>query len=119
MQINITHQNFELTESIKDYAKQKLGAVEKYIKSAEEATLNVEIGKISLHHKHGNHYEVKVHLRMGSRNIHIENVNEDVYHSIDEAKDKISNEIANGGDRERSMLKKIARRFKNIIKGDN
>lgn len=119
MKINITHQNFELTEAIKNYAENKFITLEKHIKNSEQSAINIEMGKISLHHKHGNHYEVKAHLRMGSRNIHIENVNEDLYKSIDEAKIKLSDELAHGGDRERSMVKRMARRFKDMIKMGN
>lgn len=115
MQINITHQNFDLTEAIKNYTEEKFSNVEKYIND-NNSILNIEIGKTSLHHKHGNVYEVKAHLVFGSRKLHIENVNEDVYASIDEAKDKLVDEIAESGDRERSVVRKIARKFKNIIK---
>ena len=50
--------------------------------------MNVEVGKISAHHKHGNHFEVKVSLKYGTRSVHISSINEDLYKSIDEAKDK-------------------------------
>ncbi len=119
MQINITHQNFDLTEAIKNYAIQKLSLVDRHIKNSEEAVMNVEIGRVSLHHKNGNRYEVKIHLRIGSRNLHIESVHEDAYASIDEARDKLSNEISSSGDRERSIVKKLARRFKNFVKMGN
>lgn len=121
MQINITHHNFELTEAITNYINEKLGQVEKHISLKEDQvlTMNVEVGKISAHHKHGNHYEVKVNLKYGTRSVHITSTNEDLYKSIDEAKDKINDEVAHGGDKERSMMKRFARRFKNIIKMGN
>lgn len=119
MQINITHQNFELTDAIKSYAEQKLGAVSKYIKNSEDTTLSIEIGRVSLHHKHENTYEVKSHLRLGSRNIHIEAVNGDVYAAIDEAKDKLADEVKHDGDKKRSIFKRVARKFKSIIQRGN
>lgn len=121
MQINITHHNFELTEAIINYINEKLGQVEKHIslKEGQVLSLNVEVGKISAHHKHGNHFQVKANLKYGTRNVRITSVNEDLYKSIDEAKDMLNNEVANGGDKERSMMKRFARRFKNIIKMGN
>lgn len=115
MQINITNQNFELTEAIKNYAEDKFSTVTKYIND-NNATLNIDIGKTSLHHKHGNMYEVKANLKYGSRKLYIENVHQDVYASIDEAKDKLADEIAASGDKDRSLLRKFARKFKKLIK---
>jgi putative sigma-54 modulation protein len=118
MQINITHHNFELTEAITNYINEKLGQVEKHIslKEDEVMTLNVEVGKISAHHKHGNHFELKANLKYGTRSVHINSINEDLYKSIDESKDKLLDEVAHGGDKSRSLMKRFARRFKNIIK---
>ncbi len=120
MQINITHHNFELTESIKNYINEKLGQIENHIslKDDQIMSLNVEVGKISSHHKHGNHYEVKSKLRYGSRNIHVNTVNEDLYKSIDEMKDKLMLEVASSEDKNRSMMKRFARRFKSFIKSE-
>lgn len=121
MQINITHHNFELTEAITNYINEKLGQVKNHIslKEDEVMTLNVEVGKISAHHKHGNHFQVKASLKYGTRNVRVTSVNEDLYKSIDEAKDMINNEVANGGDKSRSIMKRFARKFKNIIKMGN
>jgi ribosomal subunit interface protein len=120
MQINITHNNFELTESINNYILEKLGQVENHIslKDDQVMTLNVEVGKISSHHKHGNHYEVKCKLKYGTRSVHITSINEDLYKSIDEAKDKLNDEVAHGSDKDRSVMKRFARRFKDFIKMD-
>jgi ribosomal subunit interface protein len=119
MQININHNNFELTDAINAYAQEKLGSIAKNIEKSEEATLSIDLGKISPHHKHGNHYEVKCNLKYGTRSIHISSIKEDLYFAIDEAKDKLLDELAHKGDRERSMMKRFARSFKNIIKLGN
>jgi putative sigma-54 modulation protein len=121
MQINITHHNFELTEAIVNYIKEKLGQVENHIslKENETMSLNVEAHKISAHHKHGNHFEIKANLKYGTRSIHINSVNEDLYKSIDEAKDKLLDEVAHGGDKSRSIMKRMARKFKSFIKSGN
>jgi ribosomal subunit interface protein len=116
MQINITHQDFELTDAIKTYADNKFSNVSKYINQKDGAILNINIGKISLHHKHGNHYEVKSHLHFGDRHVHIEAVSPDVYASIDENKDKLIHEINEGSDRKMSIAKKFARKFKQMIR---
>ncbi|MDQ5957324.1 MAG: putative sigma-54 modulation protein [Patescibacteria group bacterium] len=115
MKINITHRDFDLTEAISGYAEEKFQSLQKYLNDSQ-AFINVEIRKTSLHHKQGNMYEVKADLNYGSRALHITNVNEDVYASIDEAKDKLADEMAHNGDRERSLVRSFARRFKKLIK---
>lgn len=116
MKVNINHGNLELTEAIKSYASSKLEIISKYVKDKEDSLLRIDFAKVSLHHKHGDFYEVKAHLKDADRNIHVEAVSEDVYKSIDEVKDKMVNEIATGGDKKRSLFKKMARRFKDLIR---
>ena len=43
----------------------------------------------------------------------------EVTETPDEAKDKLNDEVAHGGDKSRSLVKRFARRFKNIIKMGN
>ena len=121
MQISITHHNFELTEAIKNYINEKLGQTEKHLKANQNAVinLNVDLGKLSAHHKHGNYYELKCYFRYDDINIHLESINSDVYACIDEMKDKLQYKIANFGDRDRNIMKKIARKFKEFIKRSN
>jgi ribosomal subunit interface protein len=120
MNINIIpSSNFELSNAISDYANLKLSQVSKHLGNNINSNLNVEIGKTNAHHKHGNHYLVKCHLRYGSRDIHIEGLKDDIYASIDDAKDKLLNELTEKKDKSRSLSLRLARKFKNIIKFKN
>jgi ribosomal subunit interface protein len=119
MQINIKHHDFELTPAIEDYARSKLSTLSKYFKNGEvEIMLDAIIGKTSNHHKHGNHYEVKLSIKRGGENIHVSSIKSDVYASIDEAKDKLEDELAHNVDKKRSLMMRIGRRFKNLIKSN-
>lgn len=115
MQINIKNHNFELTPAIRDYAMSKLDTLSKYFKNGD-ATLNAIIGKTNNHHKQGNQYEVKLDIKRGGENLHVHSVKEDVYASIDEARDKLDDELAHNMDKKRSLMMRIGRRFKNLIK---
>ena len=116
MQINIIHNNFEITEAIKEYTYNKFSQIEKHLDKKEGVKLSVEFDKISNHHKHGNHYEVKATLALGSRKIFVESVKEDLYAAIEVSKDKLLDEMSHNGDKKRDIMKKISRRFKNFIK---
>jgi putative sigma-54 modulation protein len=115
MQINIKHHDFELTPAIENYATSKLSSLSKYFKNGD-AMLNVIIGKTNNHHKQGNNYEVKLDIKRAGENIHVNAVNEDVYASIDDARDKLDDELAHNMDKKRSLMMRIGRRFKNIIR---
>jgi putative sigma-54 modulation protein len=116
MNIHIHHHDLEMTEALRQYAIEKIGQVEKYIHGKEGADLDVSIGKISKHHKHGDHYNVKVNLKFGSRRVHIDVINSDVYAAIDEAKDKLIGDVTEDKDKRVSILRKLARGVKSALK---
>lgn len=116
MNINIQSHDLEITEAIENYASLKLSAVEKYISKSSNANLDVEIGKTSKHHKKGDNYEVKSHLRYDSRNTYVDVIDSDVYAAIDQAKDKLLEDVAENKDKHTNVLRKVARKIKGVFK---
>lgn len=108
--------NMELTAAIREYAEQKLGSIISRLENKSDSSLEVELGITTKHHKHGDMYKAKALLIVGSRRIHVESVTDEMYKSIDELKDKLDDELAHSGDRKRSIMRNIARRFKTLIK---
>lgn len=108
--------NMELTPAIREYAEQKLGGIISRLDKDKSSTLEIELGITTKHHKHGDMYKAKALVVMGSRRVHVESVTDEMYKSIDELKDKLDDELAHSGDKKRSIMRSIARRFKSLIK---
>lgn len=106
----------ELTSAIREYAEQKLGGIISRLDKDKSSTLEIELGITTKHHKHGEMYKAKALVVMGSRRVHVESVTDEMYKSIDELKDKLDDELAHSGDKKRSIMRSVARRFKSLIK---
>lgn len=116
MNIIIKGHNFEVTEAIRVYADQKLSNLINNLSKSSSGSLDVELSTVTRHHKHGDIYQAGATMLLGSRRIHVEVVTDDMYKSIDGLKDGLAEEIADSSDRKRSLLRRMARRFKKLIK---
>ncbi len=117
MNIIIKTHDIELTDAIKSYAEQKLSNLSNRL--GTDSILEVELGRTEKHHKDGDHYIVKAHAKYGTRSVHVESLKQDLYAAIDNAKDKLEDEIAHAGDKSRSMARNFARKVKSLFKGHN
>lgn len=117
MNIIIKAHDIELTDAIKSHTEQKFSILSSRLGS--EAILEIELSRTEKHHKDGDHYKVKAHSKYGTRSVHVESLKSDLYAAIDNAKDKLEDEIAHVGDRQRSITRKFARAIKSIFKGHN
>ena len=115
MKINIKATNIDLTQNITDYLEKKLSVLDKFFKD-EEVLVNVEIGKESTHHKSGNIFKTEIHLKLLGEEIYIAVDKDDLYATIDEAKDEIVSEITSKRKKAMRMLRKGGQKIKNIIK---
>ena len=85
MNIQITFRHLESTEAIKDYAKEKIGRLQKFLRSPIKAnvTLSVEKGQ----------QMAEVQLNSGSEHYTAKETNENMYASIDKVSDKLLHQI--------------------------
>jgi len=91
MEIKITHEHIELTDAIQKYAEDKFSGLDKYFPNLLLA--DVWLGKTSNHHRKGDVFECKINLTYPGGMFRAEQVDEDLYKAINEAKEVLIREI--------------------------
>jgi ribosomal subunit interface protein len=118
MKINEKGVNMQITADIKDYLYKKIAHFEKFIDPADESVLcEVELGKVSNHHNKGDVYITKINLHIAGKNLQATTEMDDIFASIDIAKDEMVREIQSNKDKKVSLMRRGGAKIKNIIKG--
>lgn len=117
--INIKATNMELTPAIRDYVEKRFASLEKFIvHSPEESpSMNIEVGKTTNHHKHGDVYKSEVNLLFKGKTFYVVSEKEDLYAAIDDAKEDLERELVSKKDKSMTLYKRGAARVKNLLKG--
>ena len=117
MKINIKATGIELTPAISSYVHKKIGSVSKYLpKNTGDVVAQVEVGKITEHHRLGEIFRAEVHL-VGGLDIYAAEETEDIYASIDKVKDEIITELKRATGKQQTLTRRGAAVFKAAAKG--
>jgi ribosomal subunit interface protein len=107
----------QITAEIKDYLYKKLEHLEKFLNPADESVLcEVELGKTSRHHKNGDVFRTEINLHIAGKNLRAESEMDELFASIDKAKDEMVRELELNKDKKISLLKRGGAKIKNILK---
>ena len=87
MNINIRGEKLEVTNAMKDYAKEKLGKLEKYLDHQESITGNL-LFKIN-----GPVQKLEITIPLNNFTLRVEEIGEDFYATVDTAVDKLERQI--------------------------
>lgn len=118
MKINIKATNFELTEAIRNYVEEKLGALEKMLPVGDDSVMaDVEVGKINKHHQHGQVFKAEVNLHFKHHYLRAEAFHEDLYAAIDEMQDEIARQINTSIEKRHTLMRRGGRVLKNMLRG--
>jgi putative sigma-54 modulation protein len=85
MNIGITFRQMEATDSVKNYATEKIGRVQKFLRQPMKAQVTVSC-QSRLH-------AVEVDIHAGAQHYHAHEETEDMYASIDKVVDKLERQI--------------------------
>lgn len=91
MQINIKATKMELTPAIEAVVKEKVEGLNKYFDNIIEA--DVEVGITTSHHHKGDIFRAEINLTVPKTVLRAEAETDDLYKAINEAKDKLKNEL--------------------------
>jgi len=117
MRINEKGTNMKITADIKDYLYKKLEHLEKFLNPADESVMcNVELGKTTRHHKNGDVFRTEINLHVAGKNLRAEAEEEELFASIDVAKDEMIREIKTNKDKKVTQLKQGGAKIKNLVK---
>jgi len=98
MQVQVTFRHVESSEAIKEYARDKVGKLQKYLDGPLEANVTLSVEK----HRH----EADVTIIASGLKIHSRETTGDLFSAIDLAVDKLERQVR----RYRDKLKKMGRR---------
>ncbi len=95
MRLEIQTTDLELTLSLRNYIEKKIGGLDRFIKRFPEGAIlaEVEVGRSTRHHRHGQIYHAEVNLTLPGRLIRAAYDDEDLRRAIDQVKEKLKREI--------------------------
>jgi len=116
MSITIKSTLIELTPALSDYTEKRLASITKYTEG--EPLVSVEIGKTTMHHRHGEVYraEVNVTTPLG-RQYRAVSEKVDLYEAIDDVRADIIREIKAGKSKTQTLFRRGSQKIKNLVKG--
>lgn len=117
MKINIKATNITLTDSISNYVTKKVNMLSKYFAPNDDVLINVEVGRISKHHKSGDVYRAEIQVIADGKDHYTKTETTDLYASIDEAKDEMANMLSSSKKKKNYLFRKGALQMKMLFKG--
>lgn len=117
MHIIITGVHMEMTDAIREYALEKMGALDKFVsKDDTSAKLSLELSKTTNHHTHGSFFQAEAQLHISGKTTTLRTTQDDLYKAIDILKDMLSRELVQHKDKERSTFRRGAHKVKALFK---
>lgn len=117
MNINIKGTHMELTPAISEYVTKKVSMLEKFLKGkADQATLQVEVGKTSTHHKNGDVFRAEINLSIPGQVFRTEVERHDLYVAIDQAKEEMVERLSASFGKKENLFRQGARKLKKLLR---
>ena len=117
MKINTKATGITLTPSISDYVEKKVLMLEKFLNSADEILVNVEVGKTTKHHKSGDVFRAEIQIMANGDTYYAEIEKDDLYAAIDEVKDQMVRELTSSKKKSMSFVRRSGAKLKDLLKG--
>ena len=120
MKTNIKATNITLTDSITTYLNGKIIPLERLlVNEGDPAKIlaEIEVGKTTRHHKHGEIFRAEINLHFGPHYLRVEAVADNLYAAIDQMKDELSREIKHFRKKEGTIFRRGARKIKEVMRG--
>ena len=117
MKTNIKATAMDMTPAIAEYIESKVSYLDKLTSGHEDTLAEVEVGKITNHHKSGEVMFAEINLKMDGKLFRRVVNDNDLYAAIDQSKDKIELDIASYLKKKNRLLRRGGRAIKNFVKG--
>lgn len=118
MKLNIKATNIVLTDATREYFAAKLEDIERLVTDPiENVWAEVELGKETQHHRHGNIFRAEIKLHLPGRYLYTKATEADLYTAIDQMKDEIIGQLKNHYEKKSTLLRRGGRLAKNIFRG--
>lgn len=111
--LTIHCKDFDLTDAIKDYAEEKVSSLNKYLSTDHDASkYSLRLGKTTNHHTSGKIFYAELGIAAPHKHYDAKIEAEDIYAAIDLLKDEMSNNIKNHREKQRTVSRHDAQKFK-------
>jgi putative sigma-54 modulation protein len=118
MKYNIKTTDFLLTDAISDYINKKIERLDRFVSPEDKDVLMcyIEIGKTTNHHKNGDLFKAEFTIHIGSNVLRVENTEEDLYSSIDEVIEGMSEKLNSFKKKKVSLIRRGGAKMKAIMR---
>lgn len=120
MHVTIKATGIEITQAIEAYVRDKFQTIERLVREDSStgriATLAVEVGKTTDHHKSGDIFRAEATLSVGAEIYRTEYETTDLYSAIDVTKDEMVDMLSKSKDKRDSLFRKGARMIKKMLR---
>lgn len=118
MNINIKATNIVLTEAIRSYVTKRIESLSKLMEKVKnDVVIDVEVSQTTKHHKSGSIFRTEVTIRNAGQKFRAVSVKDDLYNSIDDAREELERQMTTGKDRSGTLFRRGARSVKKMLKG--
>ncbi len=93
MNIQIKFENIESEERLKDYAREKVMMLTKYLGDIQVIDAKVKLSMTSKHHQKGDIYECEIALALPGETLRVSKTTSDIYKAIDKVKNHLERGI--------------------------
>ena len=93
MKIDTKYNNITSDNPLEIFVKEKIGALDKYLKGGQTIEARVEIGKPSKHHRSGAIFYAEANLKIGGNLLRAEATREDIRTAIVDVKNELQVQI--------------------------
>lgn len=116
MRKTIKATQFELTPAISEYIEKKLvSPIEKIVGQDDSVIVDIEVGRTTAHHKHGNVFRAEVNVNGKKMSLRAEESHVDLYGAIDLVRDEIVRAIEQTTKKRKDIVRRSAARIKSLF----
>ncbi len=119
MKINLKATGIELTPEISEYVEKKVLSLEKYFRNNPDVLLQVEVGKSTQHHKHGDIFRAEVHVSGQGLDLYAASEEADIRAAIDAVKDDLAHKLTHEKGKREALYRRGGRRVKDMMRNWN
>ena len=123
MKINIRTKNLQASRELKNYVREKIGELDKFINIKKENCAggkvtvqpHIEVEKTTKHHKKGPYYRAEASIGMPGKDLWIEAYGEDWREAVDELKNEVQRELKKYKGKRQAVSRRQSRFFKKLF----
>lgn len=117
MEVIIKSTNLKLTDNINDYINKRISTLDKLINDEDTSVLcNVEVGKVSEHHKSGDIFRSEINLHIAGQDFRAVSEAGTLFSAIDETKNQMQKELRRYKEKRMRLIRRGGAKIKELLR---